>query len=289
MRSEDVRSFQMVFFTFYQIKFVIAMAKYKSLFKVSGDIGDVNMFQRDGQKFVRETTSLDKKRIMTDPKFRRMRENMMEFGGAGKVSKSLRFGLAEVAKRFGDSQLSSRLTGKFRKMVRMANGIRGQRPVEPLNNAALLQGFPLHRGISLESVLTFRLDPQVNVARNGVSLTLTNFNPDAHLTVPAGASHYVVLLVVVGLTDHIYDGSIDGYWPVNELVSGKSMVVRSVEYSVNALAPTTIVLNADLPGLPTMTANDALVTLVGVEFYTEVSSVMYVLESGNAMNVVGIY
>jgi hypothetical protein len=265
------------------------MAKYKSLFKVSGDIGDINMYQREGQKYVRETTSLTKEKIMTDPRFRRTRENMMEFGGAGLVSKSLRVGLAAVAKRYGDSRMGARFLGIFKKMVRQANGVRGQRPIEPFNYRHLLEGKPLNRNIQLNSVITLPLDLQANVGRNGATLTLTQLETDRDLIAPTYATHFKVLLLVVGLSDHIYDQSIENYSPFTPEVNSSQMLSTSASYALAGLPPTTITLNADLPGLPTMSATEALVAFVGVEFYTEAGGNLYVLESGNAMDIVKVF
>jgi hypothetical protein len=265
------------------------MAKLKSIFQVSGDIGGTNMYTQNGEQYVRNTTTLTKDRIMKDPKFKRTRENMMEFGGAGMVAKALRTGLASVVKRYGDGRLSSRLTGRFRTMTRTATGIRGQRPIEPLANKHLLEGMPLHRSISLETVMTLPVDLAANVDRNGATMTLTQLNPDTDLTVPDGATHFKVLLLVVGLTDHVYDPAKESYSAANAAVNSAKYLASTAEMAVTGLPPTTITLTATLPGSPVMATTDALLALVGVEYYQSVSGSYYVLESGNAMDIVKVF
>lgn len=185
--------------------------------------------------------------------------------------------------------MGSRLTGKFRKMIGLASGIRGQRPVEPQNYAVMLRGFPLNKDYPLETALKLATDVQANPARNGATLTLDQFVPDLHLTIPAGASHFRVVLLVLSVSEHNYDPSVEGYLPVTASLNGLSKLEATPFMPVRGLPAQTLTLTADLPGLPTMTSTEALMVLVGVEFHQIVSGAYYILESGNAMNVVEVY
>ena len=265
------------------------MAKVKGLFDVRGNVGDVNMYQLNGKKYIRRTTTMDKAKLMSNPNMKRVRENMMEFGGAGLVAKALRAGLTPVAKRYADSRFSSRMLAVCKRMVKMATGIRGQRPVEPLNRKQLLEGLPLNKEFSLRAVLNLTVDVVPNVGRNGATVTATLLNPDLHIVPPTYASHFKLVLLVVGLTDHVYDASMEGYLAANAAVNGLNAIASSQEIAVTGVAPTTVTLTADLPGAPVMGTTDALCVLVGVEFYQEVSNAYYLLASDNAMDLLKVY
>lgn len=264
------------------------MATVRSLFDVSGNIGDVSMYTLAGKKYIRRATTLSADDIRSRPSFKRTRENMQEFGGAGRFARELRLGLSAVVKRYGDSRLYSRLQKVFTKLLKMSPGIRGQRPVDLVTHSQFLIGFPLNRGLSLDAVLqsTFVVTP--NSTRNGVTLVLPAVNPDADLSIPEGATHYKVLVQVLGISNLVFDTDIMGYVPLNPAMSGAKALVDSGYFSVSVPMAAPLTLLAELPGLPAMTADDSLVALVGVEFYQEVSGTQWLLAAGNAMDIVAI-
>ncbi|MCB0388957.1 MAG: hypothetical protein KDD23_10015 [Winogradskyella sp.] len=50
---------------------------------------------------VKKQSRISKKRIMSDPAFKRTRENMMEFAGASKAGKAFRDSFANMVKLMG--------------------------------------------------------------------------------------------------------------------------------------------------------------------------------------------
>lgn len=249
----------------------------------------MNLYEKKGKKYVRDATSLDGERIMNDPRFKRTRENMAEFGGSGKVSKSVRLGLVSVIKMYGDGAVGARLTGLFRRMVSLAPGIRGERPVLPQNYGVLLKGMPLNKEYPLQMALRMTPNVQVNPARNGATLTLDQFDALIHLGIPAGATHFRVVLVVCSVSAHHYDPDARKYLPQSASLNALNKLEASPYLAVRGLPVQTLTLNADLPGLPTLGATESLMVMVGVEFHQVVDNLYYPLESGNAMDLVEVY
>ena len=266
------------------------MAKFRSLFRVSGDIGDVNFFEKDGQKYMRQTTSLDKERIENAPEFKRTRENMREFGGAAVAGKALRIGLANVLKRYADRLFTSRLTGIFKQMQKAAlTGERGKRPIEVLPNKAKLVGKSIHKSELLEMVFSAPFTVSPNVARNEVTLDVPIFDVDALVTAPQGTTHFKLVLVITALSDHYFDAAEGGYVAMDPDLNSVNAVTSSaaLEIDVPIVAPVQLV--ATLPGSPVMTPTCGLVTCVGIEFYQEVTGTLYSLAQSNGMRIVNVF
>ena len=270
-------------------KFTI-MAKFRSLFRVSGDIGDVNFYEKDGQKYMRQTTSLDKDRIANDPAFQRTRENNREFSGAAAAGKSLRLGLSSVLKRFADNRFGARLLRTFKKVQRgSVTGARGQRPVEVMPQRSKLVGQSLHRESLLSAIFTapFTLTP--SVSRNSVTLDIPVFDIDTQVTAPQGATHFKMVLVIAALSDQVWDADEASYIPMDPDLNGLNATEMSVEQDLDVPMVAPIQLVASLPGNPTMLSTTGLVACVGIEFYQQVTGNLYVLASDNAMKIVDVF
>jgi hypothetical protein len=266
------------------------MAKFRSLFRVSGDIGDVNFYEKDGQKFMRQTTSLDKARIESDDAFKRTRENMREFGGAATAGKALRVGLANVLKRYADHRFTGRLTSIFKQIQRAATtGARGQRSVEILPNKAKLVNRNLHISDLLEMVFNAPYTLTPSVSRDSVTLDVPIFNVDNLVTPPRAASHFKLVLVICCLSDHVFDAAEGVYAPVDPDLNRLNAVAESAYLPVGGTLAAAVQLVATLPGAPAMTSTTGLVACVGIEFYQQVTGSMYFLAESNGMMIANVF
>jgi len=117
------------------------MARQVGTFKIRGTIGDLTFYQIRGQHFVRSKGGVDGNRIKNDPNFARTRENMSEFGRAGKDGKLIRDSLRTLMEKASDSLVTSRLTAKLMEVVKSdTKNVRGERSVEKCDKQ-LLKGF----------------------------------------------------------------------------------------------------------------------------------------------------
>jgi hypothetical protein len=261
------------------------MAKIKSLFEVRGDVGDAGFRRVDGKGFLGRTSSIDKDRIMNDPKFKRTRENMAEFSASALAARSLRLGLAEVYKRYADKRVGSRLNKLFRKMLQSGPGMRGQRSIELQANIGQLMGLELHVSESLMGAFTAPRILGTNANRNVVTLDVPVFSPDAHVTAPNGATHYRIVLACASLSDIVWSAADERHVPANELLNGIGAVAYSAEMPIGVAPAAPITLTVALPGAPTLGATEVLLGLVGIEFIQIVNADYYLLEEANAMRV----
>ena len=134
------------------------MAKYSSLFKVEGSLGEVNFYKSEDGYRMRTKGGVSKSRIAKDPAFARTRENNQEFANSASSGKTLRQAIIDLIADAKDSKLSSRLT-KQMSIVKNADLVspRGMRNVAEgilnPNGKNALKGFDFNRHAVLSAVL----------------------------------------------------------------------------------------------------------------------------------------
>lgn len=166
------------------------MAKYSSLFKVEGTLGEVNFYKSEDGYHMRTKGGVSKSRIAKDPAFIRTRENNQEFANSAWSGKMLRQAIIDLVADAKDTKLSSRLT-KQMFLVKNADLIspRGMRNVAegiltPVGKTAL-KGFDFNRHAVMSSVLLndHTLDPATG------EITMVGLIPANRLNFPEGATH----------------------------------------------------------------------------------------------------
>jgi len=262
------------------------MAKNNSYLKFEGTLGGLTYYQKDGASLVKVQSRVSKTRIERDPAFRRTRENMMEFGAAAKASKALRSALGTVVKVMGDVYVSARLTGVMRQIVNNGPGLRGQRTIEILSNADLLDDFELNKADTLSSqFFAPYTKPSLNVDRDIITWLVPDFDTDSFITRPEGATHCRLVLAAGLVSDYEFEPALRGYEPVDEDENAIGKAVFSADIPLVGMVGSDTTLVVDL-GLGTpVVATTATVAAVGIVFYQEINGQMYELASGNAMRI----
>src|SRR5260221_7944894 len=117
------------------------MAKQSGILPIEGTLGNITFFKTKDGYMVKEKSSISAAKIANDPAFARTRENMAEFGKAGKASKLLRTVLKTIIQGSTDDRMVSRLTKQMIAVIQAdATSERGQRNVID-GEATLLEGF----------------------------------------------------------------------------------------------------------------------------------------------------
>jgi hypothetical protein len=239
------------------------MAQQKGLVKFRGSLDDLSFVKtKDGYE-ARMKSSLDKERIMTDPKFARTRENGQDFGTGAKGGKLVRQAFAEVLKG-ADGRMISRLHKAVMNCMRMdtTNG-RGLRTVTD-GDPSLLKEFDFNIHAPLSA--TVKLVPTSSITRTtgAVTLVLPAFVPTTALHIPTGATHYKF---TAG------SASIDFNARTFE-----SDTTSSAFLPVDDVATTPLTLTTSL------TANTAgvIIQVFGVQFFQDFNGLKYALNSSDS-------
>ena len=166
------------------------MAKVDGIVEIQGTVKGLTFYRSKDGQLVRAKGGISKKRIMNDPAFQRTRENGVEFGHISKMSQLVRKSVSSVLPVAKDSRVSSRLAQSMAQVKNLdLTSARGERTVAigliGDEGKRLLKGFNFNINASFESV--FRGDYQLDSLTGAV--TLLNFDPTVHLSIPAGATH----------------------------------------------------------------------------------------------------
>ncbi|HSY61785.1 MAG TPA: hypothetical protein VK796_07905 [Cytophaga sp.] len=154
--------------------------------KGSTTIGGISFYYCEGQLRMRQASGPSKKQIKTKASCRPIRNNNAEFGFASKISKSLRTRIGSGLTDFADSQISGRLTGMIRNIIKRGAGVAGARAFNPYMQAALLSGFECNRHRTFQDVWK----PAITCTSTGNAYMLqTRVSPQVDIQAPADATH----------------------------------------------------------------------------------------------------
>lgn len=248
------------------------MAKQKGILPIEGTLGNITFFKTKDGYMVREKGGIAASRIASDPAFARTRENMAEFGRAGKTAKVLRSVLRSVIQDSTDARMVSRLTKLMMEVIKMdATSPRGERNIID-GEAALLEGFEFNihgkLGTTFLAPYTLTFDRVTGAA----ALAVPVFIPAAMLVAPQGATHYHIR-TATALVDF-------------ENASGQLVEAGSDWLPINNQP--TIALN--LPMQMTAASTHPAFMLINIEFVQEVNATKYPLQNGafNACTIVKV-
>jgi len=129
------------------------MARQKGAHRLTGTIGELTYYRSKNGYIVREASSLSAQRLAIDPAFARTRENMSEFGRAGKSGKYIRTAFRSLIQNAKDSTLVGRLTKEIMQVIKTdSTSARGLRTVTE-GDTRLLQGFDFNNDAKLGATI----------------------------------------------------------------------------------------------------------------------------------------
>ncbi len=265
------------------------MPKQESFVKFKGTMDDLTFYKRKGKYMVKKKGGVDRERILNDPKFERVRENMSEFAAASKVATTLRKSLNSLIKQLGGSTVQARLMRLFRKIINTGTGKAGQRDIILSPNKELFTEFQFNEDKRFDSIFTALYDaPTVDADRNVVSWTIPVFDVAHELEMPEGTTHYKFVLATVAVSDHSLNEGSGTYTPITEAAFLKRAVTYSDYLEADTPLAAPVPLSTDL-GLTAPLPDTAIsITVAGVFFYKEVNGEYLTLNSEQALQVIAV-
>ena len=246
------------------------MGSQKGIVQITGTFGNLTFYKSKDGFLVREKGGIDAKRLKTDPRFQRTRENGAEFARAGKASKVFRKALRNLLLNIADARMTSRLVAEMIKVIQMDEiNPRGLRNVID-GEAELLTGFECNVNARLEATLVAQYNYTINRAQGMTTVDVPEFDPSRFIVAPAGATH--CRLTSAG-------ASID--FENETFVANTS---RSADIDLAAVRQPLINMMNPI-GLGT---ESPVFIAVGIEFFQKVNKVLYPLSNGafNALSIV---
>jgi len=248
------------------------MAEQIGIIPLQGTIGNITFYKSVDGFRAKAKGGVSGKRILTDPKFLRTRENGREFGTAGKAGKVLRTAFQTILKSTADNRMVSRLTQQMHQVLKAdAKNLRGERNVID-GEAALLEGFEFNDQGKLSATFFAPYTSDINRVTGEMKITIPAFVPQNLVTAPAGTTHFK--LISAGAAIDFEDES-----------SAVAMH-ESPEIPWNTVATADIILSNMVPANST----HPLFLALGVVFYQEINKARYPLNdtSFNALAIVKV-
>ncbi|HEX8429207.1 hypothetical protein [Hymenobacter sp.] len=245
------------------------MARQTGVIQISGTVGGV-VFAKDGT--VRQKQSSNKSQFNSSASMQRVRENASEFGTAAKAGKLVRDALRRVVSLASDRLMVSRLAQQMKFILNLdEDSDRGGRQILPENLTALV-GFDFNSGSAFSGTYYGSIEPQLDRATGNHVVSLSELNPSRDIAAPQGATHYRITAAIGA-------------------INFETGAVASTEISTPELPLSNLVRPAEtLQLVRAAAADDALIVAVGVDFYQQINSKLYPLNSNayNALSVVAV-
>ncbi|SFQ07706.1 hypothetical protein [Parafilimonas terrae] len=248
------------------------MAKQKGPAPIQGTIGNLTFFKSQDGFMVKTKSEVSKSKILSDPGFQRTRENMAEFGSAGKAGKILRTASNSVLQQSADNRMVSRLAAQMLKVIKSDTvGKRGERSVTS-GNIALLSGFDFNNKGILSTTLISPYDVVYTRASGDLTFSLPSFIPAQGIVAPQGATHYKLQLAAA---------------PVDfGIANNMAQLTASSVLPWDNVAATALTLALSLPAASAL----PVFVLLQVQFFIRVNADDYPLNNGayNACAIISI-
>ncbi len=241
------------------------MAKQKGVIKLEGTISDINFYRTaKGGYMAREKTSVSGERILTDPQFIRVRENMSEFSKAAKGGKLFRTAIKELLRDAIDPSVSNRLTAAIMKVLKTdPNEERGLRTVDK-GDSSLLLGFELNNAATLPLIFYAPFTTAIDRETGVCNVTLADFNPAEMLLPPQSATQFKV--VSLATTVSFLDSTYNTTTAESAMFPWKKSVVPGVSLTTNVPPRSTT----------------PIFLLFGIQFFQVINGQTYLLKEGTA-------
>lgn len=170
------------------------MAKQAGYIKLEGTIGDLSFYKnRDGEFIARRKGGVSRKRILTDPRYQRTRENLTEFSTAASSVKFLKNAFREIEIKSNGGKLHNRLYSLAMKIVKSDTiSVRGERKFE-LGDMTLMRGFEFSERARLENIL--KVKPSIQEDEASLTVVIPQLVPSKYLIFSEGSKFYRLSLI----------------------------------------------------------------------------------------------
>lgn len=256
--------------------------------KLQGNIGGISLYSSEGQHLARLANGPSKERIAKDQAFQRTRENNSEFGGSAKAAKSLRLAMGGLLQTTAGTRIVAELTAIFKTINLKSPGVRGQRQIRLSANRSLLKNVEFNSKVRFGGIFSAPYTVTVNTGRNEATVAIGGFIPVNALQIPSGATHFNILCGVGIVSDYSFDVTTGTYQPTQPLQDSLGSNISSTAQPINQVFEP-LSMTATVSGVTTVNAACSTVVTLGIEFYQEVDSQLYILAQSSAMKIIGVF
>ncbi|MDP4267730.1 MAG: hypothetical protein Q8880_09905 [Bacteroidota bacterium] len=242
---------------------------------LQGNVNKINYYERDGKTFARKARKPNPTNYLTDPNHYRVVENIHELIGCVKVTQNLRINFGGNYKTLADSHFHNRLVSVLKKICKLANGVRGERPINISEHKEMLQNMEFDIKSQFSVIFNAPFSLTATPDRTGSTFTLLPCKPVDCLDIPQNSTHFRVDLAMASISDYEYDSTVIGYLP-SDPVNNKLFAGGFSDYlPVNADIIAPVPITATFTGAPVIGADVSVIVAVGSIFYQQVDIQQY--------------
>ena len=246
------------------------MAKADFNFPLGRNPGSYSVYKMRGVErlIIRAKAGPSKKQIATAPQFAFMRQNMSEFGGAGKIS-GLLLDACYGIKHLADANFTGNLSKACRLIMEKDSSVAGSHSILLSKYGNLLEGFSMNKENQFDSVV--KQSPTVTFSRVSCKASLEfpvlypGVNLFGHWQLP-----YYRFIIVMGLVPDMIS-TLKGYTAVNPLMTFNPVQVRTDWFSA-AEEIGSVIREIELATGTLIDASGSLVVSIGIEFGRNLSN-----------------
>jgi hypothetical protein len=263
------------------------MAILKGAIQFVGSMKSIRAYRNinDSKTYVGEKGGANRDLIMSNPAFKRTRENMSEFGGCN-VVKAIRKGFDQMLPKMADPHFTGRLV-KLVKQINLqdTNGLRGRKSILFSACHSFLSDIVINnRFKNNDAMLGFYRCSQ-GLSRNEATVSVNNLRILPKF-IPGDATHYRVLNHLSIISDHVYDEGSRVYQAVSELNEWSAFVWTPYTSIFDFL---TTDLVAAFPADMVITDDCTVIQCVSLVFYTRQPGEVYSYSRMSFVKVVAVF
>jgi hypothetical protein len=240
------------------------MAKIAMNIPIGTSLGDYSIYKMEGVEglILRSKGGPTAEQMLNGEQFVRVRENMSEFAGCGKIAGRI-LNACYGVKPLGDYMFCGQFS-KIAKIIqkRDVSHVRGERSILISAHGKMFEGFNFNKVHPFDNVV--KQSPSYFISRIGCKATLVfpELVPNINLVNPWSFSQYRFVVVLGIVPDLII--SADGYVPVTRVDTSTS--VTHTEWSDPGQVRTGFEMEIKIVGEPLLDSSLSLFLSVGIEF-----------------------
>ena len=162
------------------------MARVHGNLQLTGTLGEITFYRRNGKWFARQKSGLTKERVKSDPKFKRSLENMAEFGITATITREIWEHFPKAWKVFRDPQAFVRFKARAYEIIKQGPGLRGKKDWLPAIIPHNWSGFQFNLKNYFASSCRQDLPTTWNPASSTLTLSLSPIVEELYTNPPPG-------------------------------------------------------------------------------------------------------
>ncbi|MFD2827400.1 hypothetical protein ACFSYG_13035 [Leeuwenhoekiella polynyae] len=263
-----------------------------------GTIDGITYYTLNGKWVCRKATPPNKERINNDPRYKAVRKNNQEFGGASSYAKAIRNELAPYLDNFKDASFNNRLTSCCLKMAKKGRGVPGQRSINASNLPEALIGIQLHKKYEFNKQLKY--SPRLRLTSKGIDIAFSGMQSHDLVGTPKYANQFTLMVLQMTLPEYIWDTNMQKYTPVNPGVAPANTHLTTPPIALTDIPePIEFYIpipknkpHKSLPSNPASAAHAPKATHIlwlGIQYGKQHNGQFIALETGRSMQCIAVY